>query len=156
MKSQHACIAIIGDKIISPPFTNHIRHCMFGKVCFSAHAESSNINYLINIYAKADREYIYSCVRYMIKKNEIIYFDDKRWRKFINKFKKIDLIVVRVSSDEKCLSFSKPCAKCIFLMRVVRINSVYYTNTNGVIEHELVNEIKSDHKTQSLKYLESL
>jgi len=60
--NKHACIAMIGNKIISPIFHNYTRHQVFGNVCGSIHSEMSAVNYLINNICRGEsrknRQYI--------------------------------------------------------------------------------------------------
>ena len=45
---KHACVAMIGNKIISPIFHNYTRCKVFGTTCGSIHSEMGVINYLLN------------------------------------------------------------------------------------------------------------
>lgn len=44
---KHACIAVCGKKIASPPFHNYMRVRIYNYKCGSAHAEMATINYLL-------------------------------------------------------------------------------------------------------------
>lgn len=46
---KHACLAMRGNKIISPPFHNYMRASIYNFKCGSAHAEMATINYLLGI-----------------------------------------------------------------------------------------------------------
>jgi hypothetical protein len=48
---KHACIAMVGNKPISPAFHNYMRSYFYNFNCVSMHAEMAVINYLIN-YAR--------------------------------------------------------------------------------------------------------
>ena len=48
ISNKHACVAIIGNKVVSPFFHNYMRYQVFGFICGSCHAEMATINYLLN------------------------------------------------------------------------------------------------------------
>ena len=52
---------------------------------------------------------------------------------------------------------SKPCNTCIYYMQLYGIKSVYYSNEDGVIVKEKLNEITADHLSISQnKYSQSV
>ncbi len=54
---------------------------------------------------------------------------------------------------------SKPCNTCIYYMQLYGIKSVYYSNEDGVIVKEKLNDITADHLSISqnkyYKYIEN-
>jgi hypothetical protein len=44
---KHACLAMRGNKVISPPFHNYMRARIYNFKCGSAHAEMATLNYLL-------------------------------------------------------------------------------------------------------------
>lgn len=73
----------------------------------------------------------------------MIYFIAKGVTK--SKYKTIDMIVIRQSGGN--LAESKCCEDCIKLMRLVGIRKVYYSNSNGDIVCEKLNNIKNKKST---------
>lgn len=59
---KHACVAIIGNKTISPYFHNYMRYQVFGIICGSCHAEMATINYLLNTICRGSYRKKQSCV----------------------------------------------------------------------------------------------
>lgn len=44
---KHACLAMRGNKVISPTFHNYMRARIYNFKCGSAHAEMATLNYLL-------------------------------------------------------------------------------------------------------------
>ena len=59
---KHACVAVIGNKPISPYFHNYMRYQIFGFTCGSCHAEMATINYLLNTLCRESHRKKQSCV----------------------------------------------------------------------------------------------
>jgi cytidine deaminase len=74
-----------------------------------------------------------------------------------NKFKKIDLLVVRVSKGGS-LNMSKPCGHCIKLMKNLAtekgysVKNVYYTESNDVVVKTSLNKLLNDDNVHISKY----
>lgn len=75
-----------------------------------------------------------------------------------NKFKKINLLVIKVSNTGK-IGNSKPCIKCIEKMNNLPISkgycikNIYYSNENGnIIKNKIKNLIDDDNKHLSRYY----
>lgn len=47
ISQKHACLAMRGNKVISPPFHNYMRARIYNFKCGSAHAEMATLNYLL-------------------------------------------------------------------------------------------------------------
>jgi AAA15 family ATPase/GTPase len=59
---KHACVALVGHKVISPYFHNYMRYQVFGFICGSCHAEMATINYLLNTICKGPRGKKQTCI----------------------------------------------------------------------------------------------
>ena len=72
--------------------------------------------------------------------------------------KKLEMFVIRVNQMGDLVN-SKPCNTCIYYMQLYGIKSVYYSNEEGVIVKEKLNDITADHLSISqnkyYKYIES-
>ena len=58
--------------------------------------------------------------------------------------KKLEMFVIRVNQMGNLVN-SKPCNTCIYYMQLYGIKSVYYSNEDGVIVKEKLNDITADH-----------
>ncbi len=72
--------------------------------------------------------------------------------------KKLEMFVIRVNQMGNLVN-SKPCNTCIYYMQLYGIKSVYYSNEDGVIVKEKLNDITADHLSISqnkyYKYIEN-
>ena len=72
--------------------------------------------------------------------------------------KKLEMFVIRVNQMGDLVN-SKPCNTCIYYMQLYGIKSVYYSNEDGEIVKEKLNDITADHLSISqnkyYKYIES-
>ncbi len=72
--------------------------------------------------------------------------------------KKLEMFVIRVNQMGDLVN-SKPCNTCIYYMQLYGIKSVYYSNEEGEIVKEKINNITADHMSISqnkyYKYIES-
>lgn len=69
---KHACVALIGNKSISPYFHNYMRYQVFGLICGSCHAEMATINYLLNTICRGSYRKKQSCI---LQINKFDYID---------------------------------------------------------------------------------
>lgn len=68
-------------------------------------------------------------------------------RKYKKDKKKFNLLVIRLSTQNKLLN-SKPCHECCRVLKESGIiNKIYYSNENGHIITERINNFNSEHKT---------
>jgi tRNA(Arg) A34 adenosine deaminase TadA len=51
---------------------------------------------------------------------------------------------------------SRPCAKCIEILKIVGIRSVYYSTETGEIIREKVKNMSSNHLSQAQKHLHNI
>jgi hypothetical protein len=51
---------------------------------------------------------------------------------------------------------SRPCAKCIEILKIVGIRSVYYSTKTGEIIRERVKNMTSNHLSQAQKHLDNI
>lgn len=65
---------------------------------------------------------------------------------------KVKLVVVRTLLTGE-LAESKPCRDCIMYMRYIGVRRVYYTNANGILIHQKISEIQSEHICSSRRKL---
>ena len=68
-------------------------------------------------------------------------------RKIKKKFSQIDLVVIRYSNSG--LRMSKPCSRCLYILKKLGVNSVYYSTENGVLIREKVKNMETSHICQS-------
>ncbi len=72
--------------------------------------------------------------------------------------KKLEMFVIRVNQMGDLVN-SKPCNTCIYYMQLYGIKSVYYSNEEGEIVKEKLNDITADHLSISqnkyYKYIEN-
>ena len=72
--------------------------------------------------------------------------------------KKLEMFVIRVNQMGDLVN-SKPCNTCIYYMQLYGIKSVYYSNEEGEIVKEKLNDITADNLSISqnkyYKYIES-
>ena len=72
--------------------------------------------------------------------------------------KKLEMFVIRVNQMGDLVN-SKPCNTCIYYMQLYGIKSVYYSNEDGEIIKEKINNITADHMSISqnkyYKYIEN-
>lgn len=69
-----------------------------------------------------------------------------------NNNNKISLVLVRVTKDaSKPIAMSKPCIDCLSFLKTMNITSVYYTNDNGEISHEYVNNMSTTHTCRKVR-----
>jgi len=72
--------------------------------------------------------------------------------------KKLEMFVIRVNQMGDLVN-SKPCNTCIYYMQLYGIKSVYYSNEEGEIVKEKINNITADHMSISqnkyYKYIEN-
>ena len=83
------------------------------------------------------------------KKSHIFYENQKNLVSNSNKLhrclrKKLEMFVIRVNQMGNLVN-SKPCNTCIYYMQLYGIKSVYYSNEDGVIVKEKLNDITADH-----------
>lgn len=57
--------------------------------------------------------------------------------------RKLHIIVIRINNNAQLLE-SKPCSHCVEVMRSYGIRKVTYSNKNGELVTELLNDIKSE------------
>jgi hypothetical protein len=76
----------------------------------------------------------------------------KEFKKFKKKNSKLELIVVKYNSEK--ISQSKPCNKCLNVIKIFGIKYINYSDKNGDIIREKTLYITNNHKSQSQKYLE--
>jgi tRNA(Arg) A34 adenosine deaminase TadA len=148
MSHRHACVAVKNGNIITPTFHNYIRSYIFRYKCGSAHAEMATINYIINSLWKSDmykNKHVFYKLIYNIKLTDTENTIIKKLRK---KCSTIDFIIIKQSKTSSQLGNSRPCCECIRLMKLLNINSVYYTNSNSEIVVERVSKMLNGHKTQ--------
>ncbi len=69
--------------------------------------------------------------------------------------KKLDLIVIRVNSDDE-LCISRPCYNCLSMMKAVNIRRVYYVDNKGDIVSENVRDMISIHASSVTRYIHSI
>lgn len=68
-------------------------------------------------------------------------------RKYKKDKKKFNLLVIRLSTQNKLLN-SKPCSECCRVLKESGIiNKIYYSNEHGYITTERINNFESEHKT---------
>ena len=66
------------------------------------------------------------------------------------------MVVIRVNNNGD-LTYSKPCCNCIYYLKLYGIKNVYYSDKNGEIVKEKMNDIESQHSSIShIRYLEFL
>ncbi len=72
--------------------------------------------------------------------------------------KKIEIVVIRVNKNGELLN-SKPCNSCLYYMKLYGVKSVYYSDENGDIIKEKINQIEVEHNSighrRYLQYLEN-
>lgn len=73
--------------------------------------------------------------------------------KIIQKFSKISLIVIKKTNNTGSLCISKPCVSCIRIMKLLKMKNIYYSDSNGDIILEKINNISSCHESQMLKFM---
>ena len=69
--NKHACVAVVGNKLVSPPFHNYMRYQVFGFICGSCHAEMATINYLLNTLCKWSYRKKQLCILQTFQFNDI-------------------------------------------------------------------------------------
>jgi len=79
--------------------------------------------------------------------------EEKYMNKIIQKFSKISLIVIKKTNNTECLCISKPCVSCIKIMKLLKMKNIYYSDANGDIILEKINNISSCHESQMLKFM---
>jgi deoxycytidylate deaminase len=114
------CAAVLkAKKMVGKPCCNTNRNIIHGFICGSAHAE---VNALISFFGK-DMQYNRYSNKWCIlskKKNA----------------KNLDIIVIRFNHSG-CGLNSRPCYKCLDMMKDIGIGKVYYTTSNNdlICEH---------------------
>lgn len=72
--------------------------------------------------------------------------------------KKLEIFVIRVNKNDELMN-SKPCNTCLYYMKLFGVKSVYYSDENGDIIKEKINQIEVEHQSighrKYMKYLES-
>jgi len=72
--------------------------------------------------------------------------------------KKLEIVVIRVNKNGELFN-SNPCNTCLYYMKLYCIKSVYYSDENGDIIKEKINQIEVEHHSighrKYLKYLEN-
>lgn len=72
--------------------------------------------------------------------------------------KKLEIVVIRVNNNGQLLN-SKPCNTCLYYMKLFGVKTVYYSDENGDIIKEKINQIEVEHSSiahrRYLKYLEN-
>lgn len=77
-------------------------------------------------------------------------------RKYKKDKKKFNLLVIRLSTQNKLLN-SKPCIECCRVLKESGIiNKIYYSNENGIITTKRINNFESEHKTLLQKKMSDL
>jgi hypothetical protein len=79
--------------------------------------------------------------------------DNKNLRKLRKKFSKIDLVVIKRSGSSEKLGSSKPCCDCLKVLKILHINTIYYSTALGDIEHEKIRDMESTHLAQSSLFM---
>jgi hypothetical protein len=75
--------------------------------------------------------------------------ENKNLQKLRKKFSKINLIVIKLSGSAKNLGSSKPCCNCLKILKILHVNTVYYSTQLGAIEYEKICDMESTHVAQS-------
>lgn len=71
--------------------------------------------------------------------------------KLLSRMSKIDILVFRISSIG--IRYSKPCADCIKIMKLLNCRYIYYSMDTGMLKCEKITNIESCHLTQMSKNL---
>jgi hypothetical protein len=124
IKCQLAAAVIKGQKFLSRPCSNSPKNICRGISCGSVHAETRAI---IDCFGKD---------LIMSPKNGGTYYIPKEKRI------KCDLIVIRINKDDKICT-SRPCFRCLSLMKAVGIRKVYYTDNDQNLICENVKDMIS-------------
>lgn len=151
--NKHACVAVIGNKAVSPFFHNYMRYQVFGFNCGSCHAEMVTINYLLNTLCRGSYRKKQSCIYKLFNSMKLTKNEENFIKKMIKKLSKISLIVIKQSNTTGSLGVSKPCNACIKAMKALKLKKVYYSNADGNIVLEKINNISSTHKSRMFKYM---
>lgn len=62
-----------------------------------------------------------------------------------------DLIVIRSQQNLKKLKLSKPCIYCCKFLKEKGLRKIYYSDDNGNIVSEYINEMETNHKSSYAK-----
>ena len=167
MNSKHTAMLLCGGKPIVNGY-NHQRSCNNKQFTMSFHAEM----HVLAKYFSMNHEYSLrnfmndSDFTLLSREKESYYFMDFN-QKSIEKSnngtprclrKKLEIVVIRVNNKGQLLN-SKPCNSCLYYMKLFGVKSVYYSNENGDIIKEKVNNIEVEHQSvghrRYLNYLEN-
>jgi hypothetical protein len=148
---KHACLAIRGNKLISPPFHNYMRARIYNFKCGSAHAEMATLNYLLGELWGEKWEKKQRCFLQLLHKVSLDKNDKKIMKKVRRKFSQISMVVIKSSSTHK-LGSSRPCNMCLHAMKIMHIKYIYYSNANGEIVKEKIKYMKSTHSSAYQKH----
>lgn len=133
-------------------------------------ASSSNIYYkhaaaLIDgdrIYSAGANQYVKTMQVRLKNSNEIqthfrtIHAEISVFLKVPKKIAKgLDILVIRINKNF-ALKNSRPCNHCIDKLRKIGIRKVYYSNENGNIVGEFINDMEKLHVSDGNKFLQKL
>lgn len=124
LQNRHSACIVNKNKIIACGINRYIKESNLIKN-HNNYNITKEINVKFAIHAEMD------AVRHVIKKG-------------------YDIVIIRINKSYQLLN-SRPCNACIDKMRSKGIRKVYYSNSNGNMSCEFVDEMQKKHTSSGLK-----